>query len=167
MPPYKTIRVDIHHPVAVINGAVKGPRAVKATVYEHKYVLYEKIGPGPHPCHWCGVPLNWIPGTREGALLADHLNEDKRDNRPENLVPACNGCNTIRSRREFRPAIEVGELFVVAKDGTKTRAGRVTCDVCQTEFLASVTRINNGTVTVCSRVCAGIKGRRTRWGAAW
>lgn len=68
------------------------PLAAKSNgwAFQHRVVAYEKYGPGPHPCHWCGLVLPW------GDLVVDHLNEVKADNRPDNLVPTCNPCNRIR-----------------------------------------------------------------------
>jgi hypothetical protein len=34
-------------------------RAGNGTVLLHRALLYELIGPGPHPCHWCGRVLRW------------------------------------------------------------------------------------------------------------
>lgn len=64
-------------------------------------MLYEKIGPGVHPCHWCGQPVAWILRTRTedgraSDLMADHLDANCRNNLPENLVPACTFCNVLR-----------------------------------------------------------------------
>ena len=61
---------------------------------EHRRVLYDKIGPGPHECHWgCGRLLEW--GGRDG-ICADHLDADRSNNDPENLVPSCVVCNVHR-----------------------------------------------------------------------
>lgn len=65
--------------------------------YEHRVVLYDEIGSGPHPCHWCGQALDWCD------IVVDHLNERKDDNRPANLVPSCTFCN--RSRGAMVPFI--------------------------------------------------------------
>jgi hypothetical protein len=68
----------------------------------HRANLYDKIGPGTHPCCWCGVPVTWgvdqWKGSVAGRLIADHLNGDVTDNRPENLVPSCQSCNAKRAR---------------------------------------------------------------------
>jgi hypothetical protein len=63
----------------------------------HRKVLFDKIGPGEHHCHWCGELVQWIAGRiRKGALIVDHLDHDKDNNSPDNLVPSCNACNAHR-----------------------------------------------------------------------
>lgn len=64
-------------------------------VLEHRVVLYEKIGPGEHPCHWCGVTVRWEAG-RAAGITVDHVDFDPSNNTPANLVPACNACNVRR-----------------------------------------------------------------------
>jgi hypothetical protein len=132
-------------------------------VYEHKYVLYEKYGPGKHPCHWCGTTLKWARGNRSGVILADHLDGDVRNNAPDNLVVSCNGCNTIRGRDGFRSAIKDDELVVWNSAGQRTRAVQLTCQECGATFLAEIRRAD--TAKVCSRRCAGAMGKRSRWGS--
>lgn len=62
---------------------------------EHRKVLYDKIGPGPHYCHWnCGKLLEW--GGIKG-IIADHLDDNGLNNDPENLVPSCHRCNWNRT----------------------------------------------------------------------
>ena len=61
-------------------------------------MLWEKIGLGPHPCYFCGRPLNWQVRKRdqpwpEDFLQVDHLDHDKDNNDPSNLVPSCFRCN--------------------------------------------------------------------------
>ena len=66
-------------------------------VLEHRKVLYDSLGPGPHPCYWCGAMLTWHQRPRcDDAIVVDHLNEVKTDNRFENLVISCNRCNRAR-----------------------------------------------------------------------
>ncbi len=73
----------------------------KGWVREHRVVLYETIGPGEHPCHWCGVQVSFskpYPQHLDG-LVVDHLDEDTSNNDPANLVPSCAVCNLGRSSR--------------------------------------------------------------------
>lgn len=65
-----------------------------AWVYEQRIVLYDSIGPGPHPCAWCGKAIDWGAG-----LDVDHIDGDKENNLLENLAPACRSCNTSRAIR--------------------------------------------------------------------
>lgn len=70
-------------------------------VYQHRFVLYETIGAGSHPCHWCGRDLHWGRSypPHPDALTADHLDGVKTNNDPTNLVPSCPSCNTSRANR--------------------------------------------------------------------
>jgi len=70
------------HPLANARGRLR----------EHRKVLYDKIGPGEHRCHWCGVMVCWEGGT----LAPDHLDWDVANNHPDNLVPCCWACNSAR-----------------------------------------------------------------------
>jgi hypothetical protein len=72
------------------------PVADKAgKVQEHRMVLYDAIGAGPHACHWCGKPgLEW--GGRAG-INVDHLDGDPSNNIRENLVESCQSCNKSRA----------------------------------------------------------------------
>lgn len=82
---YRTVAAK-GHPLAMANGRA----------YEHRVVLYDKIGAGPHACHWCGTEVEWVGKGQPKELQPDHLNDDGGDNRPENLVPSCRSCNTAR-----------------------------------------------------------------------
>lgn len=80
---------DRDHPIAPPDGVIK----------VHRKVLYNAIGPGEHPCFWCGIAVSWdISSPKPGALEVDHLNGVKHDNRRENLVPSCKRCNIRRAR---------------------------------------------------------------------
>lgn len=69
----------------------------------HRAVLYEQLGPGEHPCRWCGRLVAW--GT---DLNVDHLDGNKLNNEARNLVAACSSCNAGRARAgnppEWSPA---------------------------------------------------------------
>lgn len=87
---YKILTGQRGHPLATTRRSY--------TVKEHRKVLYDAIGPGPHACHWsavsgCGATeLDW------DDIHVDHLNGDVVDNRIENLVVSCPLCNVRRGR---------------------------------------------------------------------
>jgi len=73
--------------------------------YEHRIVLYDKIGPGCHSCHWCDLLLSWrINYTHKSnrGLGVDHLDRDRTNNHPDNLVPSCRHCNNARRVRDYK-----------------------------------------------------------------
>lgn len=74
------------------------PMAVNGRVFEHRKVLYDSIGPGHHPCHWCSTSVEWLrKGTaKHSSLVVDHLDGDKANNSLTNLVPSCSRCNWSR-----------------------------------------------------------------------
>lgn len=75
-------------------------------VYEHRKVLFDKIGPGKHPCHWCGAELDWdVAHVQPGALQVDHLDNVGDNNDPANLVPVCRSCNTTRGQQRRSDAL--------------------------------------------------------------
>ena len=92
-----------------------------------RVVLWEKLEGKNAPCHWCGETVRWEDGT----LCADHLQAPRTDDRPENLVPSCRGCNSNRG------------------DGTgHGRRPVVKCPTCGKDFLR-----NRITSTYCSIAC--------------
>lgn len=84
---YRKLTGQWDHPLAIADG----------TVFEHRKVLYDKIGPGPHMCHWrCGRMLSWDGGPQLG-ICVDHLDNNRLNNDPENLVPSCRRENIARA----------------------------------------------------------------------
>lgn len=71
------------------------PLATKTTVFEHRYVYYEQYGEGPFNCYLCGREVGW------SNLHIDHLNDNKTDNRIDNLKPSCAVCNQSRGRHKM------------------------------------------------------------------
>jgi len=140
---YQYVRLP-HHPLANKNGCV----------IEHRLVLYQKIGPGKHHCHWCNALVKWMPGkkTSFGALVVDHLDGSGRNNNPNNLVPSCHGCNANRSRKD---RVRDDEPYIhMANPKWRHRAVKRTCKTCKREFLhlAADKRPNRG--QFCSISCA-------------
>lgn len=67
---------------------VRGRR--DAIEYEHRVVYYNAHGAGPFACHHCGARVTWAD------MHVDHLNDIPHDNRIDNLVSSCPGCNQKR-----------------------------------------------------------------------
>jgi hypothetical protein len=92
----------------------------------HRAILFDSIGGGAHPCHWCDRPVTWFTRSWATELVADHLNGNRLDNRATNLVPACNRCNTQRSRSSV-PTCRKGHPF---PSEPQTRNGVRVCPTC-------------------------------------
>lgn len=68
------------HPLAMARGMV----------FEHRAVVYDFYNGKPQACYWCGKKIGW------DDVVIDHLNENKIDNKIENLIYSCNDCNRAR-----------------------------------------------------------------------
>lgn len=88
-----------------LSGLGDHPLARGGSAPEHRVVLYDTIGPGPHACHWnfgCNrADLDWSSDRCTG-LHVDHLDDNKLNNDVSNLVPSCLHCNWSRTQREGR-----------------------------------------------------------------
>ena len=87
---YRVLTGVVNHLLCLVDSGISGK------VFEHRKALWEKLGCQSlncvHECHWCGASLSW------DSIHSDHLNGDKLDNDPENLVPSCMSCNMRRGR---------------------------------------------------------------------
>lgn len=132
-----------NHPIAPPSG----------TVAIARLVLYDKIGPGDHPCHWCGFTLRWTNQRTPDAIFADHVDHDPTNDAPDNLVPSCHRCNAHRTRLGDRRLIQPGEPTLLI-NGKPTRAVERNCEYCGEAFLALPAFIRAGKGRFCSRDCA-------------
>src|SRR5882762_813129 len=67
----------------------------RGRVLAHRALLYDKIGPGPHRCHWCQAEIEWLRDLSDPRMLVvDHLDYDKQNNAEENLMAVCHPCNS-------------------------------------------------------------------------
>lgn len=126
------------------------------SIGEHRLVLWDKIGPGTHPCFYCGTPVTWSPGkrTRKGALVVEHLDYNIRNNNPDNLVPSCHPCNSDRRRKKRH--IADGELFVIKSAGRRLRAIETRCEECDVTIVDARSQRRR----FCNRICSGRSIRR-------
>lgn len=105
----------------------------------YRLVLYDKIGPGTQACHWCGRSVVWTTGRAPNALVVDHLDWNRRNDDPGNLVPSCNSCNARRATPGKRNGIAPSEP-VVMMSGNPTRAVERVCVGCGIKFLTAPSR---------------------------
>lgn len=118
---------------------------------QHRLLLWEEIGPGPHPCYHCGSPVDWIPGsyTAQGSLVVDHLDRNPRNNDLSNLKPSCQTCNIKNSER----IIGDREDYFIDCNGARKRGIRRDCRHCGTSFVAAPSKRPTAG-RFCSRSCA-------------
>lgn len=134
---HRQIRIAPDHPLAGKGGFVGEARAI----------LYERIGPGPHPCNWCGKMVDWAKGERgnkPNRLVADHLNSDPLDDSASNLVPACGRCNNRRSHkgRKFETTTVPCDRCTRPVKVAYKRKTPIICEPCQKDLSAE--RIKRG-----------------------
>jgi len=81
------------HPLA---GGESRPGVERGEVRRGRKVLWDSLGCEStscvHLCHWCGQPVAWDSG-----LQADHLDGNRANDVPDNLVPSCGPCNSRRA----------------------------------------------------------------------
>lgn len=117
----------------------------------HRLILFDRIGPGSHPCHHCGETVEWRIGvhTQRGALIAEHLDGNHLNNDPANIVPSCQRCNTLKNNR----ALKDSEQFVMVS-GKKRRAEERSCRTCGKSFLITLSNLRDPKQgQYCSRRC--------------
>lgn len=92
------------------------------TVRKARFILWEKLGGKNAACHWCKVELVWMVTEEqrkiENALCVDHLDRDSLNDKPENLVPSCRGCNAnrhINGRRQSKECKQCEVSFLLKK----------------------------------------------------
>ena len=94
--------IGYNHPAANPSGITQ----------EGRIVLWDKLKGKGAMCHWgCSTWVSWdrVHPVDKNALVVDHLNLIKGDNRPENLVPSCAHCNTTRTGGRINDNVPKGE----------------------------------------------------------
>lgn len=82
--------------------------SAKGNIMEHRLVLYNKLQGRNTQCHWCNKMLKWHNGEK---ICADHLDWNRQNNDPENLVPSCISCNSGRKAGNTPLSFNHGETL--------------------------------------------------------
>jgi hypothetical protein len=82
-------------------------------VWEHRKIVYDRIGDIVPPCELCGKHLTWK------TAHIDHIDENPANNDPKNLRPLCSPCNTQRGIRMPRHTYK-GHHAITFDGETKT-----------------------------------------------
>jgi hypothetical protein len=82
---------------------------------ELRAAIYERDG---HRCVYCGVDV--VPGRGPDSRTIDHLEGDRRDNRPDKLVTACRSCNSSKGERSLAAFVPDG----IERDRIRRQARR-------------------------------------------
>jgi hypothetical protein len=128
------------HPVAFRSG----------DAFEHRVVLFDAIGPGEHPCNWCGKTITW--GV---DLQADHVDHDTVNNDRGNLVPSCARCNVQRNGRWTgrKPShCTHGHEFTPENTYVSPTTGTRQCRTCARARKADYKKRNTGPCRGCGRL---------------
>jgi hypothetical protein len=129
--------------------------SARGLVALHRWLVYRRLGDGPHPCHWCGTSVTWmLGGVRRGALVVDHIDRNQGNNDETNLVPSCVGCNAWR---EHGGVLTLDEPTVQLASG-RSRAVEQVCAWCDKTYLTR--RIRAGVQRFCSHQCRASWARR-------
>jgi hypothetical protein len=69
------------------------------TIFRHRALVYDLIGPGGHSCTHCGIYVTWdFSCPEKGSLVVDHLDWNPSNNELSNLVVSCQPCNSKRRK---------------------------------------------------------------------
>jgi len=108
-------------------------------VYEHRFVLFNAYGHDINSCEICGREWSWSSIYRSHV---DHINNDRADNRIENLRPLCNSCNVKRSEADRHAAS--GRVPITLNGKTMTAAEWSRVDGCMVSQERIIYRVRAG-----------------------
>lgn len=123
-------------------------------VYEHRFVFYEAYGEGPFKCHVCGAQQTWA------TMHIDHLNDNRADNKIENLAAACPVCNQARGRHKSKASHRAnGRQLTV---GTQTKCVSEWAEEAGISRTSLMLRLRNGWApSIAVSAPAGTSGPKT------
>lgn len=79
-------------------------------VYEHRFVMHSHIGDNVPGCEICGKACSWEPYFTH----IDHIDNDKSNNKIENLRVLCNHCNSSRTKKDY---VKLASANVITHNG--------------------------------------------------
>ena len=80
-------------------GYIKSGKDAFGEAYVHRQVGRIKYPEDEQECHWCTQPVFWDEEkTSKYTLIIDHIDEDRANNDPANLVASCQRCNLRRGK---------------------------------------------------------------------
>lgn len=100
-------------------------------VFVHRKVLFDAIGPGSHPCHRCGIPVDWSEPFPTG-LVVDHLDHDRANNVISNLAPSCHPCNVSDGAESAKTRCPQGHPY--DEQNTRRAEGKRRCRACKSQY---------------------------------
>lgn len=115
---YRRIKLPEGHPLCQSDGCT----------YEHRLIFYNKVDGSDQVCHWCQKPLSWRDKPR---LVVDHLDGDRWNNVPDNLVAACARCNSLRViRSDWLTHCHLGHPFTEENTYLRPDGRGRQCRIC-------------------------------------
>lgn len=85
--------------------------------YEHRVIAYDANAGLCPPCFWCSSPLAW------SETHIDHLDENKSNNKRENLAVTCVSCNRARgAMKAFIQRLNDGSFAAFVANANAFRA---------------------------------------------
>lgn len=140
------------HPIATDRGLI----------LKHRFALYEKIGPGPVNCHFCGDTIIWGTTKANDEIRVHCLDGDKTNIDPANLVPICICC--LRIKTHHNPIPE-GHPVYVNRNGRRSRGVERTCELCSKTFVIESANARNNPKAgrFCSGSCRSTATNREYW----
>jgi hypothetical protein len=80
--------------------------------YQHVFV--EKYGQGPYTCNFCYDTIH-VRGLSREALSIHHLDHDRNNEDPSNLVPAHRKChNSFHAKQDHEQKVGIGDRETLA-----------------------------------------------------
>lgn len=88
-------------------------RGCSPRVYEHRVIYYDHHGEGPFKCYHCGATQTWE------TMHVDHLDDNPKNNRIDNLACSCPTCNQSRGRAKMTKTAQENSEWMIEFRGER------------------------------------------------